>query len=173
MTNQLTAFCSNSARFAPYLEKYMPIYGINTLLRKRHFLAQVAHESGSFQYVREIASGAAYDTGAKAKMLGNTPEADGDGQKYKGRGLIQVTGKANYQACSIALFGDKRLMDKPELLELPEWAAKSACWYWESHGLNKLADTDSIEAVTRRVNGGHNGLDSRKAHYERAKQIIL
>ncbi len=173
MTNQLTAFSPNSARFAMYLEKYMPFYGINTLLRKRHFLAQVAHESGSFRYVSELASGVAYDTGSKAKMLGNTPEADGDGQKYRGRGLIQVTGKSNYKACSIALFGDTRLMDKPELLEQPEWAVKSACWFWWAHGLNRLADTDNIEAVTKRVNGGRNGLVSRKLYYEHAKSVII
>ena len=170
---QIIQFCSKSARFTPFVIKYMPLFGINTLQRIRHFLAQVAHESGSFVYVREIASGAAYDTGSKAKMLGNTPEKDGDGEKFKGRGLIQITGKANYESCSIALFGDKRLLLTPELLEQPEWAVKSACWFWEKHGLSTIADKDNIELITKKINGGLNGIDSRKAFYLRAKTIIV
>lgn len=170
---QIIQFCSKSARFTPFLMEYMPQYGIISLQRIRHFLAQLAHESGSFVYVREIASGSAYDTGTKAKMLGNTPKKDGDGEKFKGRGLIQITGKSNYRKCSIALFGDERLLETPELLEQPKWAVKSACWYWETHSLNAIADTDNIELITRKINGGLNGIESRKAFYERAKTIIV
>lgn len=172
MTADIIKFCPQAARYAPHLVRYMPQYSISTLLRTRHFLAQLAHETAGFFYVREIASGADYDTGRKAVQLGNTPEADGDGQKYKGRGLIQITGRTNYEACSLALFGDKRLLDKPELLEQPEWAVKSACWYWKSRDLNNLADADNIERITRKINGGLNGFDSRKKWYERAKAII-
>lgn len=172
MTSELIEFCPGAAKFAPFIALYMPQFGINTLKRIRHFMAQLAHETGGFVYVREIASGAAYDVGDKAKSLGNTPEADGDGQKYKGRGLIQITGKHNYRACSIALFRDERLLDKPELLEQPEWAVKSACWFWKLNGLNEIADADAIERITKRINGGLNGLASRKQWYERAKIYI-
>lgn len=168
LIKQIISFCSKSARYAPYLDKYMPLYGINSLRRIRHFLAQLAHESGSFIYVREIASGEKYEG---RKDLGNVIK--GDGKKFKGRGLIQITGRANYEKCSVAIFGDKRLLDNPELLELPEWAVVSACWFWKTHGLNEIADTDNIQAVTRKINGGLNGLDSRKAFYERAKKIII
>lgn len=163
----------NIEKYLPMLQKYMPQYGIDTLIRIRHFIAQIAHESGSFVYYREISSGAAYDTGAKAVSLGNTPIADGDGQKYKGRGLIQITGKSNYKKCSLALFNDLRLIDHPELLELPEWGTKSACWFWSSRGLNPVADTDNIKRITRIINGGSNGLADRIQFYERAKKYII
>lgn len=165
----------NIATFQKYvdaLNRYMAVYGINTELRVRHFIAQVAHESGCFRYVLEGASGSSYDTGRLAERLGNTPEADGDGQKYKGRGLIQVTGRANYEKCSIALFGDKRLLATPELLEQAENAVRSACWFWSANNLNALADNDDIRAVTKRINGGYNGLEHRAQLYERAKLYI-
>ena len=164
---------SNIDKYVVHLNASMPKYGINTLQRIRHFIAQLAHESASFNYSKEIASGAAYDTGALAKRLGNTPEPDGDGQKYKGRGLIQITGRSNYERCSVALFGDKRLADKPELLEQPEWAVKSACWFWQDNGLNMLADADDIKAITRRINGGYNGLQDRVDFYTQTKKYII
>lgn len=145
---------------------------INTPLRQAAFLAQIAHESGSLNYVRELASGKAYDTGSLAQRLGNTPVADGDGQRYKGRGLIQITGRANYLACSQALYGDSRLLDTPELIEQPVVACRSAGWYWSAHDLNALADTGSFLAITRAINGGFNGLAERLAFYERAKGIL-
>lgn len=167
---------TNRATLAKYVEplnRFMPYYGIISSPRAMHFLAQVAHESACFQFVREIASGVSYDTGNLAKRLGNTLEKDGDGQKYKGRGLIQITGRSNYEKCSIALFGDKRLLDNPALLELPEYAVKSAAWFWQSHGLNALADADNIKAITKTINGGYNGLESRIALYEKAKGVIV
>jgi len=164
---------SNIEKYVQPLNEQMPIFDITTLLRIRHFISQLAHESAQFNYVEEIASGKAYDTGRLAARLGNTPEADGDGQKYKGRGLIQITGHDNYEQCSLALFGDMRLLDHPELLELPENAAKSAAWYWKEHNLNAYADKDDIMTITRKINGGYNGIDSRKAFYQRAKQQIV
>ena len=164
---------SNIEKYVQPLNAIMPSYGITTLLRVRHFIAQLAHESAQFNYVEEIASGKAYDTGRLAIRLGNTPEADGDGEKYKGRGLIQITGHNNYERCSLALFGDRRLLDNPELLELPENAVKSAAWYWKDHNLNLHADNDDIITITRRINGGTNGIESRKSFYQRAKQFIV
>lgn len=163
----------NIEKYLPMLQKYMPEYNIDSAIRIRHFISQIAHESGSFVYYREIASGADYDTGKKAIALGNTPGKDGDGEKYKGRGLIQITGTSNYKKCSLAIFNDLRLMDHPELLELPEWGTKSACWFWSSHGLNQIADSDDIVKITKVINGGTNGLQDRKQFYERAKKYIL
>ena len=111
--------------FVPALNAAMSKYGIVTRLRMAAFIAQIGHESGQLLFVRELGSNqylSKYDTGTLAKRLGNTPEADGDGQKYRGRGLIQVTGRANYEACSEALFSDARLLNTPELLETPVYA---------------------------------------------------
>lgn len=157
-------------KYLPYINKYAPIYGVTTTLRMAHFLAQIAHESAQLQYVRELASGAAYDTGSKAKSLGNTPEKDGDGQRYKGRGLIQITGRTNYTAVGKALGVD--FIAHPEKLEEPEYAVASAFWYWKSHGINELADKDDSLAVTKRINGGTNGLDDRLRYLARAKTAL-
>lgn len=161
--------------FASALSLAMERYQINTKLRMAAFIAQVGHESGQFRYVRELGGDqylSKYDTGTLAKRLGNTPEADGDGQKYRGRGLIQITGRDNYLACSKALFGDDRLLRTPELLEQAEWACKSAAWYWNSRNINAPADAGDLELVTRRVNGGLNGLDERLAFYKTALKVL-
>jgi Predicted chitinase len=123
-------------------------------------------ELGGDQYLSK------YDTGTLAKRLGNTPEADGDGQKYRGRGLIQITGRDNYLACSKALFGDNRLLSTPELLEQAEWACKSAAWFWNSKNLNPLADAGDFVGLTRRINGGTNGLAERQEFYGRALKVL-
>ena len=161
--------------FASALNLAMDRFQINTRLRIAAFIAQVGHESGQFRYVRELGGDqylSKYDTGTLAKRLGNTPEADGDGQKYRGRGLIQVTGRDNYYACSKALFGDDRLLRTPELLEQAEWACKSAAWYWNSRNLNALADAGDMNGLTRRINGGLNGLAERLELYDRAKKVL-
>ncbi|NVZ18194.1 glycoside hydrolase family 19 protein [Pseudomonas costantinii] len=150
-------------------------YGINSPKRFAAFLAQIGHESGQLRYVRELGSDqylSKYDTGPLAGRLGNTPEADGDGQKYRGRGLIQITGRRNYLACSQALFGDDRLLQHPELLEQPQWACESAAWFWQSNGLNELADKDQFTTITRRINGGINGLEDRLQLWARAKVVL-
>jgi len=153
----------------------MKRWQINTPQRQAIFLAQVGHESGELNYVRELGSErylSKYDTGTLAKKLGNTPAADGDGQRYRGRGLIQVTGHDNYLRCSLALFGDERLLRTPELLELPQWAAESAAWFWSVNGVNTLADQNELNAITRRINGGLNGLLDRLELWERARAVL-
>lgn len=104
------------------------------------------------------------------RQLGNT-EA-GDGARFIGRGLKQITGRANYRACSRDLFGDDRLLQSPALLEDPELAARSAAWFWSTHDLNRLADADNIMAITQTVNGGSNGLADRRAWLERFKRVV-
>jgi len=161
--------------FVPALNAAMSKYAIITRLRMAAFIAQIGHESGQLQWVRELGSDqylSKYDTGSLAKRLGNTPEADGDGQKYRGRGLIQVTGRANYEACSEALFSDARLLSTPELLEVPVYAALSAGWFWQRAGLNSLADKGDFLTITKRINGGTNGLADREALYERALKVL-
>lgn len=161
--------------FFPALNAAMGKYAIVTRLRIAAFIAQIGHESGQLQWVRELGGDqylSKYDTGTLAKRLGNTPEADGDGQKYRGRGLIQITGRANYAACSEALFGDARLLNTPELLEHPVYAALSAGWFWQRAGLNTLADQGDFLTITRRINGGTNGLSDREALYERALKVL-
>ncbi len=161
--------------FASALNLAMERFQINTRLRMAAFIAQVGHESGQFRYVRELGGDqylSKYDTGPLAKRLGNTPEADGDGQKYRGRGLIQVTGRDNYLACSKALFGDDRLLRTPELLEQAEWACKSAAWFWNSRNLSALADDGDLKTITRRINGGVNGLAERLEFYKKALKVL-
>ena len=137
------------------------------------FIAQIGHESGQLRYVREMGSDqylSKYDTGSLAKRLGNTPEADGDGQKYRGRGLIQITGRANYAECGEALGLD--LVNHPELLEKPQHACMSAAWFWASRGLNTLADAGKFDTITRRINGGQNGAADRRALYAKALKVL-
>ncbi|WP_317002349.1 hypothetical protein RYH72_003008 [Pseudomonas syringae pv. actinidiae] len=159
--------------FAPVLNTAMSKYQIVTVPRIAAFIAQVGHESGQLRYVRELGGNdylSKYDTGKLAERLGNTPEADGDGQLYRGRGLIQVTGRANYEECGEALGLD--LINHPELLELPQHAAMSAAWFWHRAGLNTLADKREFVAITKRINGGTNGLADRQALYERALKVL-
>lgn len=111
-----------------------------------------------------------YDTGRLAERLGNTPEDD-DGQLYRGRGLIQITGRANYYACGEALGLD--LLGHPELLEEPQHAAMSAGWFWHRASLNALADRSDFLTITKRINGGTNGLKDREAIYHRALKTLL
>jgi putative chitinase len=161
--------------FISALNTAMTHRNINTPKRISAFLAQVGHESGQLQYVRELGNDhylSKYDTGSLAARLGNTPQADGDGQKYRGRGLIQITGRDNYRTCSLGLFGDDRLLFIPELLEKPQWAAESAAWFWEQKGLNELADRDQFNSITRRINGGLNGLEDRLQLWARARALL-
>ena len=171
------ALSRNVDMYLPYLNEFMPKFGIQGKLRICHFIAQVAHESGEFRYSQEIASGKAYDTGKLAVALGNTPEADGDGQKYKGRGLIQLTGTTNYRRFNEYLqknFGNKAdVLKNPEIVSTPEYAVLTACWFFATNGCLALADKDDIKAVTKRVNGGLNGFDKRKEFYERAKEVFV
>lgn len=154
--------------FLPELNEAMEEFGIDTPIRQAAFVAQLAHESGSFRYVKELASGEAYEF---RQDLGNT--VSGDGVRYKGRGCIQITGRANYAACSEALYGDQNiLLSNPEMLETVNGACHSAAWFWKSRGLNELADAGAFRTVTKRINGGFNGLADRMAFYERAKEVM-
>lgn len=138
---------------------------INTRLRVCAYIAQLAHESGSFRYVKELASGEAYEN---RKDLGNTQK--GDGIKFKGRGWIQITGRSNYISCGKALGLD--LVSKPELLESIDNAAQSAGWFWKTHGLNELSDHGDFQLITKRINGGLNGYKERLEFYNKALNTI-
>lgn len=153
------------AAYLPHLNAAFVKYQINTPQRIAAFLAQIIHESGSFRYVKEIADGSAYEGN---RSLGNTVK--GDGMRYKGRGLIQVTGRANYLRCGQALSLD--LMGHPELLEQPEPAVMSAAWFWNTHNCNALADVGQFRAITRTINGGYNGLQQRLAVWRLAKKVL-
>jgi putative chitinase len=153
------------ATFIDPLVAAMAEFGITTLARQASFIAQIGHESGQLQYVRVLASGDAYEG---RKDLGNT--SPGDGRRYKGRGLIQITGRANYAACGVALSLD--LLAQPELLEQPVNACRSAAWFWRTHGLNELADAGDQVKVTRRINGGTNGLAERLALFAVAQRVL-
>lgn len=180
-SQQLKRICKTEAGkakcdvFAPLLAEIMPKWGIDTPQRQAMFIAQILHESGEFRYVEELGSDkylSKYDTGQLAKNLGNTPEADGDGQLYKGRGLIQVTGKDNYRKCGQAL--QLPLLKSPELLEQPRNAVASACWYWKARNLNRHADLNAITACSIAINGRNkegtaNGIDARKDYWKLAR----
>lgn len=171
----LPAARSRAGLFLSGLNTAIARFEIASPKRVAAFLAQIGHESAQLRYVRELGSDqylSKYDTGSLATRLGNTPEADGDGQKYRGRGLIQITGRRNYLACSQALFGDDRLLQQPELLEQPQWACESAAWFWQSNGLNELADKDLFDTITRRINGGLNGMEDRLQLWARAKAVL-
>lgn len=143
----------------------MAEFGIDTPKRQAAFVAQVAHESGSLKYLKEIADGSAYEGRAD---LGNS--SPGDGPRYKGRGLLQVTGKSNYRACGVGLSLD--LIAFPQLLEEPKNACRSAAWFWQSRGLNHFADNDLFGALTKRINGGYTGLDDRIQHWLKARKVF-
>jgi putative chitinase len=153
-------------RYYDALVTSMKRYDITTPLRIAHFIAQIGHESASFRYTEELADGSAYEG---RRDLGNT-EA-GDGRRYKGRGLIQLTGRANYAAYS-ADTGIDYLASPQKVASDPFVATDVSCWFWARNKLNSLADRDDIKAVTKRVNGGYNGLDDRLDYLGRAKAVL-
>jgi putative chitinase len=134
-------------------------------LRFVHFFAQLGHESGGFRYMEEIASGQAYEG---RKDLGNVQP--GDGRRFKGRGPIQLTGRANYREYGRRLGID--LENHPEIAALPSIGMMTACAYWAAKGLNALADADDVERITRRINGGLNGFEDRKARLKAVKALL-
>ena len=153
------------------LNEAMPEGQINTAVRQAAFLAQIAHETGGFQWFRELGADSYFARYDGRRDLGNTQP--GDGPRYKGRGFIQITGRNNYQKAGEALGLD--LLDNPQQAETPEVGARIAVWYWGSRGLNTLADKATDEAfisITRRINGGLNGLADRRAYYARAKKAF-
>lgn len=156
---------ARASLFLDPLNATMTEFFINTPARQASFLAQVAHESGQLRYVRELASGEAYEG---RKDLGNTEK--GDGVRFKGRGLIQLTGRVNYISLMLAL--DIDCLNHPEIVEDPINACRSAGWYWKTRGLNELADAGNQVAITKRVNGGLTGLNERLAYFEIARKIL-
>ena len=178
------------------LEQALPDYDINTPPRVAAFIAQCAHESGNFRALKENlnyravtlrkvfpkyfpddATANAY--AQKPEMIanrvyggrmGNGPEASGDGFRYCGRGLIQLTGKNNYQNFADSI--ETPVEDIPEYLATFEGAVQSACWFWEANNLNQWADAGDILTLTKRINGGTIGLEDRKKHYEHALHVL-
>lgn len=194
---QLLRILPNAGRqagvFVPVLNAAMSKYGIVTPARIAAFIAQTGHESGQltrlvenlnysaealmktwpkrFDLVRANAAARKPEQIANIAYggrMGNT--APGDGWKYRGRGLIQITGKANYAACGEAL--GVELINRPELLEQPQYAAMSAAWFWASNGLNSLADAGDLKAITQRINGGQNGAADRAELYACALKVL-
>lgn len=160
---------SQAGVFVSALNTAMQHYQIVGPKRAAAFIAQIGHESGQLRYVREIWGPTSAQRGYEGREdLGNT--VPGDGRKYCGRGLIQITGRANYAKCGEALSLD--LISFPELLELPQHAAMSAAWFWKQNGLNDLADRDQFNTITRRINGGLNGLADRLALWKKACEVL-
>lgn len=181
------------------LEQLLPDYGINTPQRIAAFIAQCAHESGGFRALKEnlnykavtlrkifpkyfptdeIANHyaslpnkqEAIANKVYASRMGNGDEASGDGYRYCGRGLIQLTGKENYSWFAASL--EIPVEEASQYLETFEGACQSACWFWETNNLNQYADTGDILTMTKRINGGTIGLEDRKKHYEHALHVL-
>ena len=178
------------------LNLLLPDYEIDTPQRVAAFLAQCAHESGSFKFLKENlnyravtlrkvfpkyfpddAMAEAYAMQPEkianrvyASRMGNGDEASGDGFRYCGRGLIQLTGKNNYTAFANSI--DTPVEEIPEFLSTFEGAVQSACWFWETNNLNVQADTGDIKTMTKKINGGFIGLEDRVKHYEHALHVF-
>ena len=179
------------------LSVLLPDYEINTPNRIAAFIAQCAHESASFTALHEnlnyrsetlskvwpkkfpasIAQQYAHKpeaiaNRAYASRMGNGDEASGEGWYFRGRGIIQITGKNNYTKCSQSLFESNVLVENPDLLLEAEYAIHSACWFWSAARLNELSDSGDIKTMTKRINGGFIGLEDRINHYNHAIEIL-
>jgi putative chitinase len=187
----------NLNTYLPAINNFLHAFDINTPLRLAHFIAQIAHESGSFNYKSEnlnysakslVAVFGKYFDSEKAEKyarqpekiancvyaerMGNGEEEKGDGWMYRGRGLIQLTGRENYCAAAKAI--GLSLEENPDqVAEDPSVAVQVAAWYWQSHKLNKYADDDDLRQITRRINGAYNGLEDRALFLERAKSVLM
>jgi len=147
--------------------RYFPTYEIDSPLRISHWIGQAAHETGRFAYLTELGSVAYFAKYDGRADLGNTEP--GDGARFRGRGLFQITGRANYTKYGAALNLD--LVDNPTLAADPVIATETACLFWQDNKLNALADADNCRAITRKINGGLNGLEERQAFTDRGKAI--
>jgi putative chitinase len=159
--------------YLPFVNKVMEIYEIDTPLRASAFLAQIAHESGELRYMEEIwgptEQQKKYEPPSElAQKLGNTEP--GDGFRYRGRGPMMITGRANYQKYGDRLGVD--LVGNPDLATTPQYAFSTAGLYWKLNGLNELADVQDFTTITRKINGGLNGLAEREKYYEIAKDAL-
>ena len=176
----------------------LPEYDIDTAARVAAFMAQCWHESGGFTVMQENLNYSAkglvgtfkkyFPTEAHAKpyerrpemianrvyanRMGNGDEASGEGWYFRGRGIVQITGKNNYTKCSQSLFESNVLVENPDLLLETEYAIHSACWFWSAARLNELADVGDIKTMTKRINGGYIGLEDRIKHYNHAIEIL-
>jgi putative chitinase len=179
------------------LSEILPVYDINTPERVAAFVAQCAHESGGFKFLKENLNYKAeslmktfpkyfpsldlakqYEKKPEkianrvySNRMGNGDEASGDGFRYLGRGLIQLTGKNNYTLFAAAI--DTPLEQIPEYLQTFEGAVQSACWFWEQNNLNQWADKKDIMTLTKRINGGTIGLEDRIKHYNHALHLFV
>jgi putative chitinase len=148
----------------------MTEFAIDSPVRAAAFIAQVGHESGGFVYSRELWGPTPAQLRYEGRSdLGNTQP--GDGKKYLGRGLIQITRRSNYAAASLGLSLD--VVSNPGLLEQPELAARSAAWWWSERGCNEIADTDDFQALTRLINGGLTGYEDRLRRWNAARVVLV
>jgi putative chitinase len=185
----LTAIAGGATDLMPELAEWMnstcPLYEIDTPQEYCHFLAQACKETDHFRTLREYASGRAYEGRAD---LGNTQP--GDGVRFRGRGIFQTTGRANYLQLGIKKGRRDLFINNPELLEQPEHAVWSACEFWRTRGLNDVAnhadadvlkkkyrgniiDVSPVEYISIAINGGYNGMDERKKYYAAAQQVLV
>lgn len=162
---------AKAREYLPLLVSAMTEFAITTPKRIAAFLAQIGHETGDLRWMEELGNYCVnYDTGRLAARLGNTPEADGDGCRYKGRGGIHLTGAANYAAAGKAL--GLPLLEKPELAADPKVAFRIAAWFWRTNGCNELADKGDDRGITIKVNGGTNGLADRVKRATLARRVL-
>jgi putative chitinase len=180
------------------LYEQLPKFGIVTPARVAGFISQCQHESLDFTILTENLNYGAkglmgifkkyYPDEALAKAherkpqlianrvysgrMGNGPESSGDGWKFRGRGLVQLTGRSNYTQCSRDLFGDDCLVDDPDLLLNPEWAILSACWFWHKNKLNDICDRGDVVLLSKRINGGTIGLADRIHHWNKCMELF-
>jgi putative chitinase len=175
----------------------LPQYGITSVPRVAAFIAQCAHESGGFSTLEENLNYKAatltriwpqrYPAGVADQFagnpeaianksyggrMGNGPEDSGEGWKFRGRGLLQLTGKDNYSSCSKFMFQDDTLLDTPDILLDAYYAIHSACWFWHKNNLNQYADSGDFVTMTKKINGGIIGLEDRKKHYAHAVDVL-
>lgn len=165
---------SKRADYLPHLQRAMDEFDIDTPLRVAAFLAQVAHESAEFRFMEEIwgptSAQRRYEpVTSLSRSLGNTEP--GDGKRFKGRGPIQITGRSNYSRYGGLLSID--LIADPVQAATPQVGFRIAGLYWKRNGLNELADRQFFKTITRRINGGFNGLEDRTRYYVRAKRVLL
>lgn len=160
---------TDSDKYLEPLNKYMRMHDITTPIRIAHFMAQILHESGYFKWTTELWGPTPQQTAYEGREdLGNTEP--GDGYKYRGRGLIQLTGRANY--ANFAKFAGVDVLNEPKLVGKPDLAVLSSCWFWHRKSLNQFADNDDLITITRRINGGTNGLALRRKILEDVKLLF-
>jgi predicted chitinase len=197
MLQEMGVSSHDAEQYIGHLEKALPQYGIaDSRLRLAHFFAQVLHESGCMRFDMENLNyssealrkvfGKYFKTKAEAdayarqpekianrvyaNRMGNRGETSGDGWRYRGRGLIQLTGRSNYKAFADWI-GDEAVLDQPDLVA-SEYAVESAVFFWDKHNLNRFADNDDVVGLTHKINGGENGLAHRRELFNKAHGLL-